>query len=335
MTKMDLVSIIIPAYNAEKTIYVSINSAVKQTYKNIEIIVVNDGSNDNTKNILEELKKSDERVKVYHKENGGSASARNLGLKMSKGRFIQFLDSDDTLELNAIELLVKKMEQHNNISFILFGFNIFSGNKILRKPNAGDNLINLKDGFNSFEKIEKLMESSCNKFYKKEYIKKQFDENRVFGEDGIFNYENLSKECIILTISDSLYNVQLGTENSVNKRYKVGKIRDLIISRKTKEEKIYSMYSNKFDVYTYRKKEINTLAYTIYLCCIRMKFNESKREFEQVLKENDEYLKELLKLTKYANIQNKLILKKFKNKRYINLFLICKIISLIRNLKLK
>ena len=89
------VSVIIPAYNVEKYIEKCIDSVVKQTYKNLEILVVDDGSKDETGKILDKIKSSDQRIRVVHKENGGVSSARNTGLDIATGDYIAFLDADD------------------------------------------------------------------------------------------------------------------------------------------------------------------------------------------------------------------------------------------------
>lgn len=104
MLNQPLVSIIIPIYNVEKYLKDSVRSATNQTYKNIEIILVDDGSPDNCPQICDELKKTDERIKVIHKKNGGLSDARNCGMKEAIGDYIFFLDSDDTMVKNAIEM---------------------------------------------------------------------------------------------------------------------------------------------------------------------------------------------------------------------------------------
>ena len=95
-----LVTIIMPAYNAEKTISRAIGSVLKQDYSNIELIVVNDGSTDNTRSVCEQF--SDARIKVITQENKGLSGARNTGLSNSKGEFVTFVDSDDLVEYNFI-----------------------------------------------------------------------------------------------------------------------------------------------------------------------------------------------------------------------------------------
>lgn len=101
------ISIIIPVYNGEKTIERCINSIINNNYENIEIIVINDGSNDRTLEILEKIKKVEKRLKVISQKNSGVSAARNLGIKNSTGDYIYFMDADDYIEENCIKTVMK------------------------------------------------------------------------------------------------------------------------------------------------------------------------------------------------------------------------------------
>lgn len=100
-----LISIIVPVYNAEKYLVKCLDSLVSQTYNNIEILLINDGSKDNSGNICDEFAQKDNRVRVVHKENGGVSSARNIGLDIAQGEYIGFVDSDDWVEPDMYECL--------------------------------------------------------------------------------------------------------------------------------------------------------------------------------------------------------------------------------------
>ncbi|MBR3755233.1 MAG: glycosyltransferase family 2 protein [Clostridia bacterium] len=102
---MDLVSIIVPVYNVEKYIHECVDSIINQTYKNIEIILVDDGSPDNCGKICDDYAKKDSRIKVIHKENGGLSDARNAGVALSTSEWISFVDSDDIIHPQTIELM--------------------------------------------------------------------------------------------------------------------------------------------------------------------------------------------------------------------------------------
>lgn len=101
----ELISVVIPIYNVENYIDKCIETVIKQTYKNIEIILVDDGSTDNSGYKCEEWKKKDNRIVVLHKENGGLSSARNAGIDVAKGKYISFIDSDDYVDYSMIEIL--------------------------------------------------------------------------------------------------------------------------------------------------------------------------------------------------------------------------------------
>ena len=105
-----LVSVIIPAYNIERYISRCLDSIMAQTYNNLEIIVIDDGSKDQTAEILDDYQKRDSRIIVVHKENGGVSSARNNGLDIATGDYISFVDGDDLIESNMYEILVKILE---------------------------------------------------------------------------------------------------------------------------------------------------------------------------------------------------------------------------------
>ena len=121
-----LVSIIIGCYNLEPLLRKGVQSVIFQTYKNIEIWLVNDGSTDNTGSICDELACGDARIHVIHKENGGLATARNAGLNASSGKYIYFCDADDELELELIEKMVH-LAENNRTDMIIFSMDIYEG----------------------------------------------------------------------------------------------------------------------------------------------------------------------------------------------------------------
>lgn len=109
----DLISVIVPVYKVEKYINKCVDSIINQTYTNLEIILVDDGSPDNCGNICDEYAKKDNRIKVVHKENAGVSSARNIGLEKSSGKYITFIDADDYVEKNYCEELLNILKIEN------------------------------------------------------------------------------------------------------------------------------------------------------------------------------------------------------------------------------
>ncbi|PQQ36525.1 hypothetical protein C6H68_19010 [Photorhabdus luminescens] len=142
-----LVSIIIPAFNVEDIIENAINSVLNQTYKNTEIIIVNDGSTDGTMDVLNRLSEQYFNIEVFSQENRGISAARNVGLSKAKGDYVTFLDSDDSFEPSFIESVLRKnSETKSDITFCLFK-NVYTGKEICSKDYR--DLNNL--AFNFFE----------------------------------------------------------------------------------------------------------------------------------------------------------------------------------------
>ena len=125
MENQPLVSVIIPVYNVEEYLCECVDSVINQTYKNLEIILVDDGSTDSSGKICDDYAEKDERIRVIHKNNSGPSKTRNVGLEHAKGKYIYFLDSDDYIELNALEMLVQAAET-NDADLVFFEAHSFS-----------------------------------------------------------------------------------------------------------------------------------------------------------------------------------------------------------------
>lgn len=115
------ISVIIPVYNVEKYLSQCLENIIHQTYTNLEIICINDGSADNSKNILKDYAKIDKRIRIIEKENGGISSARNVGIKEATGDYIHFIDSDDYIPLNYYEKMIKASD-NTNADIVCSGF---------------------------------------------------------------------------------------------------------------------------------------------------------------------------------------------------------------------
>lgn len=128
----NLVSVIVPVYNVAQYVAECLNSLLNQTYRNLEIIVVDDGSTDNSLQICNTFL-SDTRVKVFHKENGGLSDARNYGLEKATGDFVLFIDSDDFLDLDMIRVLYSNLQSTNSDISICGSYKYYSKDKVI--PN--------------------------------------------------------------------------------------------------------------------------------------------------------------------------------------------------------
>lgn len=192
-----MVSIIVPAYNAEKCIIACVESLVNQTYRDIEIILVNDGSTDSTASILDELRKKDARIKVINKKNGGVSSARNTGIKAAKGEYIMFCDSDDIPDLKWCEELAACAEKYPDRMPVCGYRCVYPNSDKESLVHAVAKPIKNDEGYSFYETkdILLLLESAVffspwNKLYKTEIIHSNcliFDETLSLGEDCVFN----------------------------------------------------------------------------------------------------------------------------------------------------
>lgn len=192
---MEKISIIVPIYNTERYLKRCIDSIIKQTYTNLEIILVNDGSTDNSLKICREYEKKDKRIKLFNKENGGQSSARNLALKNATGDFLGFVDSDDWIALDAYEYLIKIMKDRDaDVAFIE---RINTDNEKVKNKKQ----IIKEKVFENEKIIEEYLEYGMktgnyglpNYLYKKELFEEiYFPEGRIC-EDIVTNYKLLKK----------------------------------------------------------------------------------------------------------------------------------------------
>ena len=130
MKRKPLISVIIPVYNVEQFIEKCLETVINQTYKNIEILIVNDGSTDKSKSICELYQKKDNRIKLFNKKNGGLSDARNYAIDYLKGEYVTFIDSDDYVEEDFIEHLYELIEKYD-VDISVCSYSVISKNKII------------------------------------------------------------------------------------------------------------------------------------------------------------------------------------------------------------
>jgi glycosyltransferase involved in cell wall biosynthesis len=222
MNKNPLISIIIPVFNTRAFIRECVESIRRQSYTNLEIILVDDGSNDDSFSICKESEKLDKRVVVLRKKNGGVSSARNLGIKSSKGKYIAFVDSDDIIANDFIEtlynLIIKQSSDVSICNFSTFkkdenntSFPVKKTLTLLGKQNAIESLLYQKQ----------IQNSVCAKLYKRELIKKPyFDKNISYGEDLLFNYKVLTLSKKVIISSDIKYFYRQRPGSAMNSNFK-------------------------------------------------------------------------------------------------------------------
>lgn len=186
-----MVSIIIPVFNVEKYVEKSILSCLNQIYKNVEIILIYDGSTDNSLKIIQKFK-SNEKVKIISKKNGVVSSARNLGLKKCHGKFIYFIDSDDRIDKNAISELVKKI---GNYSLVVCEYSKVDNNKLVYVKYNLDHDVTKKEFYSNILSEDKFGGYLWNKLYNAKVLKDSddnwifFDEKVKIMEDMLYNFK--------------------------------------------------------------------------------------------------------------------------------------------------
>lgn len=191
------VSVIVPVYKVEKYLDRCVESIVNQTYKNLEIILVDDGSPDNCPQLCDSWAEKDSRIKVIHKENGGVSSARNAGIDAASGEYIGFVDSDDYLDSKMYEELVTQLESSaSDISCCLLKTAAVS-------DGAGKTETFDQNSFLNYM-FKKGDYSVCNKLFSKNLIRDiRFSSEILIGEDGYFLYQSVKRaNAIVLNYTD-------------------------------------------------------------------------------------------------------------------------------------
>lgn len=345
------ISIIIPVYNVEKYLDQCIQSIVNQTYKNIEIILIDDGSTDNSAQICDDYARKDDRIKVVHKTNSGLSGSRNLGLTLAQGEYIMFLDSDDWIDTNTCQLAIDKIRLHDadivlwsytreyddrSINNYLFGTNEIIWDlktiDLLYKRLIGPTDQELKNPQN----VDSLV-TAWGKLYKKDILKDiYFVDTSIIGtEDALFNiyvFNRIKKACYI---PDCLSHYRKTSSSSLTHNYKG----NLVYQWK-------KMYEMIFDFLQENKKTpvyFEALQNRISLGLIGLGLNLSE-DSTMSIKEKNKELKKILGMQHYQDALKQLKMDYFfihwkfffyllkKRKTIITLFLL-NIMNILRRYK--
>ena len=218
-----LISVIIPVYNVEDYLHYAIESLGKQTYKNFEIILVNDGSTDDSGKLCDDYSEKYSNVRVFQKENGGLSDARNFGVQKAKGEFITFLDPDDYLEAYSLELLASVQKQHNCdiVSTRVKAtelYNVYSNHSLteedIKNVIVMDRDVFLEEAF--YDKVATV--SACGKLYRKSILEIPFPKGRIY-EDLYIISEHVEKANKIVHTPIQIYNYYKRQGSIVNSKF--------------------------------------------------------------------------------------------------------------------
>ena len=203
----NLISIIVPVYNVEKYLDKCINSLINQSYKNLEIILIDDGSNDNSREICDEYALEDNRIKVIHKENEGLSATRNLGIDISKGDYIIFIDSDDWVNKDIISKLLNLIKKYNSDIAVCDYSLAYDENEHIEKEKIYEKNFSSIDALKDlYERTGGVIKSiSCCKLYKRKLFKDIVFPVGKIHEDEFVTYKLLYKAKRISYINEKLY----------------------------------------------------------------------------------------------------------------------------------
>lgn len=231
----DKISVIVPMYNASKTIKKCLNSITNQNYSNIELIIIDDGSSDNCWEIAESyLSQCDINYVIKRKENGGVSSARNMGIDISSGKYLVFVDSDDELGLDFLNSAYDELKQKNG-DMIISGYVVKVNGSIIKRYNPKFQCVMDRNDYVDFitEMVDdRYILSPWAKIFKADIIKEnniRFDETKSIGEDLIFNLNYLKYGKIIRTVSCVGYHYCINENDSLIHNFTDERINNSII----------------------------------------------------------------------------------------------------------
>lgn len=223
----EMVSVIIPIYNCESSLPQAIESVINQSYRNIELILVDDGSVDKSADMCDKYACQDKRIKVIHKKNAGVSAARNSGLASSTGEYIVFLDADDTLDKDILEQAVLSVKDRKTIYqwgyTVVFGKEKRYGSTLITHDLSKDEIMSIIIGWNVADvNLGVFFRSVCGKLLFADIIKENrilFPENLYIGEDAIFLLKYSKYIDTIQIVSNCGYNYRISDTSAVG-RYK-------------------------------------------------------------------------------------------------------------------
>ena len=264
------ISIIVPVYNSEKYLEENIKSILNQTYKNIEVIYINDGSTDNSLNILKKYKG---KIIILNQKNQGAPVSRNKGLKIATGDYVMFFDSDDILNENAIEVLINNSK---NSDLVIGNYEILKDNLIIENKEIFEpEVINV----DIFDRCIFLSPFPCNKLYKRDIIIKNkiiFDDVKI-AQDVNFYIKYLSVTNKVSLITDNILKYRQ-SENSISRTYSL-KILEIKDSFDKIEEYLINIGKD-----SYINEYLGALKLTHYLAQIsKIYFFKEKKDRENII----------------------------------------------------
>lgn len=218
----DKISVIVPIYKVEDYLHRCVDSIINQTYTNLEIILVDDGSPDNCPMICDEYAKKDSRIRVVHKKNGGLSDARNAGLDIATGEYIMFIDSDDFVDIEMMESMMKNMID-NNVDMVVCNIKYVYEDREVVKYNQADRILDRYEAMEEYLKDGVVQAVAWNKLYKKSLINNMRYKVGKTNEDEFFTYKVVDKTDKIYYNSKPFYNY-IQRNSSIMGKYSIKRL---------------------------------------------------------------------------------------------------------------
>lgn len=212
----ELISIIVPVYNVEDYLKECLDSVINQSYTNIEILLIDDGSTDNSSKICKEYCIIDNRIKYYKKDNSGLGSARNYGIKKSNGNYLSFIDSDDVVSINMIEILYSEIKK-NKCDISVCKYNLFKDRYIYEPGIYTTEIMNQDEIIINLMIDKKITSHSCNKLYDRSlFNNNKYIVGRKYEDIGT-TYRLLLLSSKVVYIDQELYGYRFRNNSITNK----------------------------------------------------------------------------------------------------------------------
>ena len=269
---MKKVSVIIPVYNVEKFIFKTVESVINQDYKDIEIILIDDGSPDNSAQIIDKLAKMDNRIVCIHKENGGVSSARNAGLNFATGEYVTFIDGDDWVDTNYISYLVSLVEKNK----CEIGMNKNNYSDYNTKSNDKEYVVKAEKAI-EWIYLGNIFVAVWNKIYSRSFLKNNnifFDEKIWYGEGMLFNIDCLQFVDDIAVGEKCVYH-QVSNPNSAMRKFNVDSNLCGIRSLEIQKEHWKKSNPEILDAWNYHRRAFNM---TIVMGLLRSNLEKDYQE---------------------------------------------------------
>lgn len=299
-----MISIIVPIFNSESTLDRCIKSIINQTYRNLELILVDDGSTDKSGSICDYYEKIDNRIKVIHNRNNGVSNARNSGLEQARGGYIQFVDSDDFINENTCQILLDNIKTAKT-DMVIFGVETVYKDKTSYINPPDEALLDFRNSYMKFTYFYSngLINPIWNKLYKKDKISSKFSESISLGEDLIFNLDYLMGINSISCISYPLYCYMDDNIDSLTKINRSDIIEIALLCNEKIREFCLNRFNEKVDLSILDQDFIRDIFNAVQRVIIDNDLNKKKKlEYMKLIVNNDR-IQEALFNIKHKNIQ--------------------------------